>query len=127
MQTLSSLLTRATEELGGEPSKFATIAKNTLAFKSAIKKVWKDTASSQLILEHTNAFYVRQDNRPKKGNAKNEVSYVAEVVIDDPVIRSEIDTHREMIFCHMKIYGLKIDELKIIPAKGNMRKKHPFV
>ncbi len=126
MEALSTLLTKATAELGGEPAKFATIAKNNLVYRSAIKKVWKDTASSSLILSHTNAFYVRKDERPKKGDAKKKEHYLAEVVIDDPVIRSEIDTHREMIFCHMKICGLDIDELVIVPAKGNMRKKHPF-
>jgi hypothetical protein len=126
MQSLASLLTKATAELGGEPAKFATIAKNDLAYRTAIKKVWKDSASSSLILNHTNAFYVRKDERPRKGKDKDKDRYLAEVVIDDPVIRSEIDTHREMIFCHMKICGLNIDELVIIPAKGNMRKKHPF-
>lgn len=126
MQSLQSLLVRATEELGGEPAKFSVIARNNLAYKSAIKKVWKDSTSSQLILQHTNAFYVKKDERLKK-KGQNEPAYVAEVVIDDPVIRSEIDTHREMIFCHLRIYGLNIDELTIKPAKGNMRKRQPFV
>ena len=126
MQSLQSLLAQATEQLGGEPAKFAAVARNNMAYKAAIKKVWKDNASSQLILQHTNAFYVRKDDRPKKGSAKDKQTYLAEVVIDDPVIRSEIDTHREMIFCHMKLMGLNIDELKIMPAKGNMRKNHPF-
>ena len=126
MQSLQTLLARATEELGGEPAKFAATAKNNMVYKSAIKKVWNDSASSQLILQHTNAFYVKKDERPKKGSAKDSQTYLAEVVIDDPVIRSEIDTHREMIFCHMKLLGLNIDELRIMPAKGNMRNKHPF-
>ena len=126
MQSLQALLTRATEELGGEPAKFATVAKYNMAYKLAIKKVWDDKTSSQLILQHTNAFYVRKDERPKKGDCKNKQSYLAEVVIDDPIIRSEIDTHREMIFCHMRLLGLNIDELKIMPARGNMRNKHPF-
>ena len=127
MQTIQTLLAKATEDLGGKPAKFATMAKNNMVYKSAIKKVWHDAASWQLILQHTNAFYVRKDERPKKGNAKFKQAHMAEVVIDDPVIRSEIDTHREMIFCHMKLLGLDIDELRIMPAKGNMRNRHPFV
>ena len=126
MQSLQTLLTQATEQLGGEPAKFAAVARYNMTYKSAIKEIWKDSSSSQLILEHTNAFYVREDERPKKGINKNKTSYLAEVVIDDPVIRSEIDTHREMIFCQMKLLGLNIDELKIMPARGNMRKRHPF-
>ena len=126
MQSLTSLLTKTVDELGGEPAKFNAVANNNAAYKSAIQKVWSDQVSSQLILQHTNAFYVRLDERPKKGADKNRDYYIGEVVIDDPVVRSEIDTHRELIFCHLKVSGINIDELKIIPAKGNMRKRHPF-
>lgn len=126
MESIQSLLIKAVGDLGGDAKKFAAISRNNIAYKQAIKKVWPDDASAQLILDHTNAFYIRLDERPKKGEAKNQDHYICEIVLDDPVVRSEVDTHRELIFINLKMSGLNFDEIKIIPAKGNMRNRHPF-
>ena len=126
MQPLSKLITKQIGELGGNPALFASITKNNTNYKSAIKKIWRDKRTSEFILSHTNAFYIRKDTRPKKGKDKDKDHYLAEIVIDDAVVRSEVDTHREMIFAHLLNAGVNIEEIKIIPAKGNMRKRHPF-
>lgn len=126
MENLSSLLTKVIGDLGGDAAKVAAISRNSIAYKQAIKKVWPDEAASQLILDHTNAFYIRVDERPKKGPDKDKVWHICEIVCDDPLVRSEIDTHRELIFLHLKTSGLDFEEIKIIPAKGNMRNRHPF-
>ena len=126
MQKLSKLLTNVFSELGGDPALFSAISKNNAAYKNAVEKIWQDKQTSEFILKHTNAVYVRRDERPKKGPDKDKDHYIAEIVIDDGLIRSEIDTHREMLYLHMLGEGIAFDEIKIIPAKGNMRRRHPF-
>lgn len=127
MQKLSRLLNKAIEDLGGNPALFATINKNNLIYKNAVEIIWSDKKTSQFILNHTNAVYIIKDKRLKRGPDKHKDHYIAEIVIDDAVVRSEIDTHREMLFFHMLTGGSKFEEIKIIPAKGNMRRRHPFI
>lgn len=126
MQELSKLVAKLIAELGGDVSQYATIAKNNIAYKSAVKKIWKEQSVVNLILEHTNAFYIREDKTPKKGPDKDKPYIICDIVLDDGLVRSEIDTHRELLAAHLLSSGLRFEEINIIPAKGSMRERHPF-
>ncbi len=126
MQELSKLVTKCIAELGGDVSGYATIAKNNIAYKAAIKKIWKEREAVNLILSHTNAFYIREDKSPRKGPDKDKPYMICDIVLDDGLVRSEIDTHRELLAAHLLTSGLKFEEINIIAAKGNMRDRHPF-
>ncbi len=126
MQGISKLLTNVVEELGGEVANFAAIARNNIAYRTAVKNIWRDPSSRKLIFEHTNAFYIREDKTPKKGPFKNNPYIVCDIVLDDGLVRSEIDTHRELLMAHLLNEGLEFEKINIIPAKGNMRNRHPF-
>lgn len=124
LTSISTLALNLISDLGGDTKMLASISRNNLAYKSAIRQVWPDKASSDLIIQHTNAIYLRQDTRPKKGEYKNKPYYLFEIVVDSALIRSEIDTHRELIACHLLNLGINFQEIRIIPAKGNMRNRH---
>lgn len=126
MKDLSVVLKNAIAKLGGDSSKLLAIAKNNLAYKNAIKTIWKDEQSHKFILHNTNALYVREDTRPRKGPNKDKPVYVVDVAIGDPVVRSEIDTHRELIQLQMMMSGMNFDSINIIASKGNMKNRHPF-
>lgn len=114
------------ESLDADSSKHAQIALNNARYKEAVKAIWKDEEASRLILEHTNAFYVRKDELPKKGFPADEDYIVCEVCVDDALIRSEIDAHRELLEFALRSNGLAFEEFRIIPARHGMRQRHPF-
>ncbi len=126
MKGIDKILTTVVEELGCDTTNMATIARNNIAYRTAVKNIWRDQASRKLILDHTNAFYIREDKTPKKGPYKDKPYIICDIVLDDGLVRSEIDTHRELLMAHLLNEGLKFEKINIIPAKGNMRKRHPF-
>ena len=127
MQNLSDCLEKLLRDLNADAAKFLRIAKNNDAYAEAIRALWPDEKAAQLILDHTNAFYIRNDERPRKGPDKDKPYIVCEVCIDDPLVRSEIDTHRELLQLHLRGAGLSFEELRIIPARRGMKKRHPFI
>lgn len=112
--------------LDADSAKIARIAVNNNHYRRAVQGIWKDREAARLILDHTNAFYVRRDSAPHKGLAEGEAYIVGEVCVDDPLIRSELDTHRELLQFTLRTNGLDFDELKIVPARRGMKERHPF-
>lgn len=126
MLSLKNALTPELERLGINPKTFSKAASNNKAYMESVKFIWKSRSASKMILDHTNAFYVRVDKTPRKGKYKDMTFYVAEIVVDDPVVRAEIDTHRELLDLQLNYRGIFPNEIKILYAKGNMRNRHPF-
>lgn len=115
------------QELDDDIAKHVSIANNKSKFKEVVELIWKDPSANQLILSHINAFYVRKDDRPRIGPDKNKDRYVCEICSDDSLIRSELDTHRELISLELKKRGLVFEEISIKPSRRGMKSKHPFI
>lgn len=115
------------ESLDVDSAKHMQIALNNSRYREAVKAIWKDEDASKLVLEHTNAFYIRIDEKPHKGFPADEDFVVCEVCIDDALIRSEVDAHRELLEFALRSNGLAFEEFRIIPARHGMRKRHPFI
>ncbi len=126
VQSISEYLQRYLSELDGDVAKFVRIARNNDIYLQSVLTIWTSKEAARLILDHTNAFYVRRDDRPRKGPDKDKPYIVCEICIDDPLVRSELDTHRELLQIVLFQNGLSFDELKLIPARQGMRKRHPF-
>lgn len=109
-----------------DADKLISATKRNTMYMEAVRKVWKNKDASRLILDHTNAFYIRKDDRPKKGIYKDRPYMLCDICIDDPAIRSEVDVRRELLTLALKETGLTFDELRILPARRGMRDKHPF-
>lgn len=109
-----------------DSAKQMQIALNNTRYREAVKSIWKDAEASRLILDHTNAFYVRIDELPKKGFPADKDYVVCEVCIDDALVRSEVDAHRELLEFALRSNGLTFEEFRIIPARHGMRTRHPF-
>lgn len=126
MIKLSTAINDYLKSVDADVAKGMRIAKNNNAFVNAVRHVWTDKDISSFILCHTNAFYVREDTSPRKGSAKDEPYIVYEVCIDDPSVRSAVDMKREHLRLALVAEGLELNEFRIIPARWNMRKRHPF-
>ncbi len=113
--------------MGVDAAKAAKTALNNNAYRQAVKGIWTDAEASKLILDHTNAIYFLEDTRPKKGFPKDRKYIVCEICVDDSMVMSEIDTHRELLQFALRSNGLAFEEVRIVFAKFDMRKRHPFV
>ncbi len=126
MKKLSSSIESYIRALCPDADKLIASTKRNAIYVEGIRTVWKDELAAKMILEHTNAFYIREDDRPKKGMFKDRPYILCEICIDDPAIRSEVDTRRELLTLALKKTGLSFDELIIKPARRGMRDRHPF-
>lgn len=114
------------DSLDADSAKFVQIALNNAKYRDAVKSIWKDAEASQLILDHTNAFYVRVDELPKKGFPADADYVVCEVCVDDALVRSELDAHRELLQFALRSNGLSFEEFRIVPSRHGMKSRHPF-
>ena len=114
------------DSLDADSAKLMQIALNNSKYRQAVKSIWKDEDASRLILDHTNAFYIRKDELPKKGFPSDADYVVCEVCIDDALVRSEVDAHRELLQFALRSNGLTFEEFRIIASKHGMRSRHPF-
>lgn len=126
MKKLSSSIESYIRALCPDADKLIASTKRNAIYVEGIRTVWKDELAAKMILEHTNAFYIREDDRPKKGMFKDRPYILCEICLDDPAIRSEVDTRRELLTLALKKSGLSFDELIIKPARRGMRDRHPF-
>ncbi len=126
MKKLSSSIESYIRALCPDADKLIASTRRNAIYVEGIRTVWKDELAAKMILEHTNAFYIREDDRPKKGMFKDRPYILCEICIDDPAIRSEVDTRRELLTLALKKSGLSFDELIIKPARRGMRDRHPF-
>lgn len=126
MKSLSSSIESYIKALCPDADKLISSTRRNGSYIEAVKRVWKNPEASKLILDHTNAFYVRADDRPKKGIYKDKPYIICEICIDDPAIRSEVDVRRELLMLALRECGLTFEELHIKPARRSMRERHPF-
>ncbi|MDO4290682.1 MAG: hypothetical protein Q4C41_05580 [Eggerthellaceae bacterium] len=103
-------------------------SRNLEAYKRAVVlRTWRDNPEcAKLVLDHTNAFYVRKDDAPRKGADKDTPYILCEICIDDPLVRSEVNFRQEMLRLDLAYEGLHFDELRIKPSKFGMKDRHPF-
>lgn len=127
MANLGHEASRLIAQMNPDAAKFLKAAKNRDAYVRAAQCAWRDNeAAARLVLAHTNAFYVRRDERPRKGPDKDKPYMLGEICIDDPVIRSDVNARRELLKLELAYGGIHVDEVRIIPAKMGMKERHPF-
>lgn len=126
MQDLSKGIASLVKALGVQEESIQNTVSNNAAYAAAVRDIWKSEEACRLILDHTNAFYVRKDDRPRKGPDKDKPHLLCEICLDEPLIRSEMDARKEMLSLALLRHGLRFDEVRIIPARRGMRQRHPF-
>ena len=103
------------------------VARNHMAFQRAAYATWfESAATAALVLAHTNAFYVRRDDRPRRGPDRDKPYIVAEVCIHDSTVRSEVNARREMLKLALAREGIHVEELRIVVSRWGMKERHPF-
>lgn len=135
MKRLSNCIDDFMDILSIDNRKIAQAAFNNQQYKNAVLNIWKSQDASDLILAHTNAFYIRRDysKKIKKSVKESDVVFntasgdvVCEIYLEDSIILSELNAHREILAFALRTNGLTFDELKLIHSKGSMRMRHPF-
>jgi hypothetical protein len=113
--------------LGADHAKLVQIGINNATLIRCVKKLWQDPYAHNFILEHINAFYIRKDERPRKGPDKDKPYVVAEIVCDEPMVRAELDMRRELLVYLLMCEGMTFKELRILPARRTMKNRHPYL
>lgn len=126
MQSFSHCLGSLVKSLSPEGQKAVSVAQINAAYVKAVRQIWKTDAAQRMILDHTNAFYIRRDDTPRKGPKKNDPYILCEVCMDEPLLRSEMDARKEMVALELAKSGLRFNEIRVIPARRGMRQRHPF-
>lgn len=135
MKQLSNCISDFMDMLSIDNRKIAQAAFNNQQYKNAVLNIWKSADASELILSHTNAFYVRRDfsKKVKKSYQESEGDFkssggdvVCEIYVEDSIVLSELNAHREILVFELRTRDITFDELKLIHSKGSMRMRHPF-
>lgn len=127
MATLGRELSQIIKDMNPDAAKFMRISRYRLAYVDAVRRTWADNpAAAELILDHTNAFYIRKDDKPRKGPDKDKPYIVAEAYLDDSMLLSELNARREMVKLALAYEDIHVEEFRIIGSRMGMRKRHPF-
>ena len=127
MARLGTEIANVLRNLSADSARMVRVNQVRQAYARAVRKVWKGNPGAvRLILEHTNAVYVRQDDRPRKGPDKDKPYILCEVYSDDSMVRAELDTWQQILQLSLVEQGIRFDEFRIFPSKLGMKERHPF-
>lgn len=127
MESLSTLSKQFLGSLGPEAAKMMRIQQIKERYRVAVKRTWRDNpAAADLVLAHTNGMYVTKDDRLRTGPDKHKDRIIFGVYLDDPVVRTEFDARQQLLVFALHQEGMGFDELRILPAKWDMRQRHAF-
>ena len=127
MERLSALSKQFLGSLGPEAAKMMRIQQIKERYRVAVKRTWRDNpAAADWVLAHTNGMYVAKDERLRTGPDKHKDRIIFGVYLDDPVVRTEFDARQQLLAFALRQEGMGFDELRILPAKWDMRQRHAF-
>ena len=127
MARIGTEIANVLRNLSADSARMVRINQVRDAYAYAVRKVWRNNPGAvRLILEHTNAVYVRKDDRPRKGPDKDKPFIVCEVYADDSMVRAELDTWQQILQLALVEQGIRFDEFRIFPSKLGMKERHPF-
>lgn len=127
MERISSLAKGFLGSLGPEAEKMMRIQRIKERYRAAVVRTWRDNPdAARLVLMHTNGMYVAKDERLRTGPDKHKDRIIFGVYLDDPVVRTEFDARQSLLAFALRREGMSFDELRILPAKWDMRQRHAF-
>lgn len=113
--------------LGPEAAKMMRVQQIKDRYRAAVERTWADSSeAARLVLAHTNGMYVQKDERPRTGPDKHRDRIIFGVYLDDAVVRTEFDARQQMLAFALRQEGMSFDELRILPARGDMRHRRAF-
>lgn len=128
MRNLGFELERTMAQVNPQIGRHLKITRYRGAYADAIQRVCAPHREmAAYLLAHTNAFYIRRDETPRKGPDKDKPYIVCEVCVDDAMAKSEINMRQELIKLALASEGIHFEEFRIITARGGMRSRHPFL
>lgn len=127
MYALGLEASRLLQHLDADYAKHRRVEQYKDAYARAVESICRgDGDMAAFVLSHTNGVYLRADGAPRKGRGGEERSVLCEIYIDDPLVRSELNSYREQLRIEMSYRGVTSDELRILPSRFGMKERHPF-
>lgn len=127
MQSLSTGLNALIGDMGPVAAAALKRARNKERYRAAVQRTWRARPEvAQFVLKHTNGIYIAKDERPRKGPDKHRDRWVFGMYLDDAAARTEVDAWQSVLLEALRLEGMSIDELRFLPAKWDMRKRHLF-
>lgn len=127
MQSLATGLSALIGDMGPAAAAALKRARNKERYRSAVQRTWRARPEvAQFVLKHTNGIYIAKDERPRKGPDKHRDRWVFGMYLDDAAARTEVDAWQSVLLEALRLEGMSIDEVRFLPAKWDMRKRHLF-
>lgn len=127
MESLSTGLNALIGDMGPAAAAALKRARNKDRYRAAVERTWRARPEvAQFVLKHTNGIYIAKDERPRKGPDKHRDRWVFGMYLDDAAARTEVDAWQSVLLQALRLEGMSIDELRFLPAKWDMRKRHLF-
>lgn len=127
MRSFSSELNEVIIKWGPQAISALKRSRNKGRFRVAVERTWRSRPDiARFVLMHTNGIYIAKDEHPRKGPDKDRAWWVFGIYMDDAMARTEVDAWQSVLFQSLHREGLSIDELRILPAKWDMRKRKLF-
>lgn len=127
MANLGDVMRRVVDDSIPNGAYALKVARYRAAYLRAVRATWSHSAAAaEMVLDHTNAFYVRRDDRPRIGPDADKPYIVGEVCIHDSTVRSEVNARLEMLKGALMDEGVDVDDLRIVTSTWGMKRRHPF-
>ena len=119
MKKLSAELKKVSSRLNGkdDSSRLARrVAEVHALWKDAVEQLYK--GNTPYVLKHTNGVCIKKENG---------LTYLT-VYMDDGGVRSDVHCQQHFILTWIEqVHGEKIDVFKTLPARFDMRNRHPYL
>lgn len=127
MRSFSSELKEVVVKWGPQAVAALKRSQNKMHYRAAVERTWRKRPDiARFVLMSTNGIYIAQDKRLRKGPVNDRGWWVFGIYMDDAMARTEVDAWQSVLFQALQREGLSFDELKILPAKWDMRKRKLF-
>lgn len=127
MGRLDVELTHYFSQSNPEIAKKLSVAQNYAAFEKAVKYVWRENEwAAHFVLAHVNAFYVTKEDKPVRKKYRDSTWIIGTICVDDGMVRADLDARQELLKLALMSEGIHFDELRLLPSKFDMKKRHPF-
>ena len=128
-EELTSLLEKMAREGEDAHTRAARAADVRVKWENAVHDVYGEAAG--FILGHVNAVYVLAADVQVKGTRENTAGRGGSgtqlvVYADDSLVRSDLDAKQEFLKMHMNGQGEHVAVFHILPARFDMKDRHPF-
>lgn len=127
MQSMSTSTANFLSNVGKQNAKAVHNAQNNTALRAAIERTWGNKPEAvKWLLQQINAMYIELDERPRKASAQKKPPAIMKLYVRDAMARAELNAKRETLQLTLARYGIHVDEIQLLQARGDAKKHQVF-